>query len=91
MTFFDYKSATEETARAFATSASLDQLDVSNHFLFQSDAHWPLFKRLRQDDPVHFHSDSRYGPYWSVTSHEAIKDIEADLSLYPPHQCCFQH
>ncbi len=78
MTFFDYKSATEETARAFATSASLDQLDVSNHFLFQSDAHWPLFKRLRQDDPVHFHSDSRYGPYWSVTSHEAIKDIEAD-------------
>ena len=75
---FDYKTATQESAREFATNVNLDQLDVSNHFLFQSDAHWPLFERLRNEDPVHFHADSRYGPFWSVTSHDAIKDIEAD-------------
>ncbi len=78
MAMFDYKTATQESAREFATNVNLDQLDVSNHFLFQSDAHWPLFERLRNEDPVHFHADSRYGPFWSVTSHDAIKDIEAD-------------
>ena len=75
---FDYRNATRESAREFADSADLDQLDVSNHFLFQQDAHWPLFERLRQEDPVHYHSDSRYGPFWSITSHAAIKEIDAD-------------
>lgn len=75
---FDYRNATLESAQAFARDADIDQLDVSNHFLFQQDAHWPLFERLRQDDPVHYHAESRFGPFWSVTSHEAIKLIEAD-------------
>ena len=75
---FDYRNATLESARAFARDADIDDLDVSNHFLFRQDAHWPMFERLRQEDPVHFHAESRYGPYWSVTSHEAIKLIDAD-------------
>lgn len=75
---FDYRNATRESATEFARTADLDQLDVSNHFLFQRDAHWPLFERLRREDPVHYHPDSRYGPYWSVTTHDAIKMIEAD-------------
>lgn len=75
---FDYRNATRESARDFASSASLEQLDVSNHFLFQRDAHWPLFERLRKEAPVHYHPESRYGPFWSVTSHAAIKEVEAD-------------
>lgn len=75
---FDYRNATQETAEAFARSADLSQLDVSNHFLFQRDAHWALFERLRNEAPVFYHQDSRYGPYWSITSHAAIKAIEAD-------------
>jgi cytochrome P450 len=78
MPMFDYRNATPESAQEFANSAGLDQLDVSNHFLFQQEAHWPLFERLRQEDPVHYHSDSRYGPFWSITSHAAIKEIDAD-------------
>jgi cytochrome P450 len=78
MLMFDYRNATRESAQEFADSAGLDQLDVSNHFLFQQDAHWPLFERLRQEDPVHYHSDSRYGPFWSITSHAAIKEIDSD-------------
>ncbi len=75
---FDYKTATQESAEEFARNANLNQLDVSNHFLFQSDAHWPFFKRLRKEDPVHFHRESRYGPFWAITSHDAIKEVEAD-------------
>ena len=75
---FDYRNATQKSAQEFADSASLDQLDVSNHFLFQQNAQWPLFERLRKEDPVHYHADSRFGPYWSVTSHTAIKEIDSD-------------
>ncbi|MBO6557831.1 MAG: cytochrome P450 [Pseudomonadales bacterium] len=75
---FDYRRATRESAAEFAATAELEQLDVSNHFLFQRDAHWPLFERLRREAPVNFHPESRYGPYWSITSHRAIKEIEAD-------------
>lgn len=75
---FDYRSATRESAQTFAASADLAQLDVSNHFLFQRDAHWPLFERLRREAPVFRHPESRYGPFWSITSHSAIKEIEAD-------------
>ena len=78
MPMFDYRNATRESAQEFANSADLDELDVSNHFLFQQDAHWPLFERLRKEDPVHYHSDGRYGPFWSITSHAAIKDIDTD-------------
>ena len=75
---FDYRSATKDTAQGFADSADLGELDVSNHFLFQQDAIWPFFDRLRQEDPVHYHSDSRYGPFWSVTSHAAIKEVDSN-------------
>ena len=75
---FDYRSATKDTAQDFADSADLGELDVSNHFLFQQDAIWPFFDRLRQEDPVHYHSNSRYGPFWSVTSHAAIKEVDSD-------------
>jgi cytochrome P450 len=39
---------------------------------------WPFFERLRNESPVHYHSDSRYGPYWSVTKHALIKEIDSD-------------
>ena len=45
----------------------LDQLDIADPQLFQDDV-WPdWFARLRRDDPVHFHKESHFGPFWSVT------------------------
>lgn len=75
---FDYAAVDRQKAADYAATADLDELDVSNFHLFKADAHWPFFERLRRDDPVHYHKDSRYGPYWSVTSHKHIKDIDAD-------------
>ena len=74
----DYKQVDPERARQYAASADLDALDVSNFYLFQSDAHWPFFERLRNEDPVHYHADSRYGPYWSITKHAHCKEIDGD-------------
>lgn len=74
----EYKQVDPARAREYAETASLDALDVSNFHLFQSDAHWPFFERLRQDDPIHYHADSRYGPYWSITRHRHLKEIDSD-------------
>ena len=55
----------------------LDQLDVADPQLFQDDV-WPdWFARLRRDDPVHFHEESRFGPFWSVTKFADIMTVEA--------------
>ncbi|MBZ6378644.1 cytochrome P450 [Pacificimonas flava] len=39
---------------------------------------WPeLFEQMRREDPLHFTSDSRYGPFWSATKYKDIVEIEA--------------
>lgn len=74
----DYASVDRQKAAAYAASADLDELDVSNFHLFKADAHWPFFERLRRDAPAHFHKESRYGPFWSISSHGFIKQIDTD-------------
>ncbi len=74
----EYKQVDRDRAASYAASADLDALDVSNFYLFQSDAHWAFFERLRNEDPVHYHADSRYGPYWSITKHAHVKEIDSD-------------
>jgi cytochrome P450 len=44
--------------------AELNPGDVAR---FRNDTIWPVFERLRKEDPVHFTANSDYGPYWSIT------------------------
>lgn len=74
----DYKQVDPQRARQYAATTDLDGLDVSNFYLFQSDAIWPFFERLRNESPIHYHKDSRYGPYWSITRHAHIKEVDSD-------------
>ena len=48
-------------------SIPLDKLDSSDGKLFQNQEHWEYFRRLRQEDPVHFVESDAFGPYWSTT------------------------
>jgi cytochrome P450 len=59
-----------------AEELPLDQIDVSNPELFQQDVWGPYFRRLRRDAPVHYCGDSPLGPFWSVTRHKDIIDVE---------------
>ena len=65
-----------------AQELPLDELDVSNWYLFQQDAIWPYFERLRREDPVHYHAESRYGPYWSVTGFKDIKEVDTNNKAF---------
>ena len=54
----------------------LEQIDVSDPYLFQQDAHWGFFERLRKEAPVHYCPESKFGPYWSVTKFNDIMAVE---------------
>ena len=49
-------------------NAPLDRINPSDPSLFEQDAHWPLFKRLREEAPVHYCAQSDFGPFWSITA-----------------------
>jgi cytochrome P450 len=73
---------TQEQAREEAFSLPLDKLDPAQPALFQADAHWPYFERLRKEDPVHFTAESEFGPYWSVTRFNDIMAVDTNHQVF---------
>ncbi len=60
----------------------LDRINPSDPALFEQDAHWSLFKRLREEDPVHYCAQSDFGPFWSITRYADIMAIESDTETF---------
>ena len=63
-------------------SVPLDKIDVSRPELFLNDNWQPWFARLRQEAPVHFLEDSANGPFWSVTNHQLIKEVDTTHEVF---------
>ena len=49
---------------------------------FRNDTIWPMFARLRKEDPIHFTPESEYGPYWSVTRWDDIMAIDTNHQVF---------
>ena len=60
----------------------LAQFDLSDPRLYAQDAWRPYFARLRKEDPVHYQSESPFGPFWSVTRFEDIMAVEANHEVF---------
>ena len=60
----------------------LEMIDVSKPRLFVDDTIGHYFERLRRDDPVHWHSNDYYGPFWSVTRYEDIMQVDIHHELF---------
>ena len=58
-------------------SLPIDKVDPSNGGLFQSQEHWAYFRRLRDEDPIHFVDSEEFGPYWSITRFEDIVYVDS--------------
>lgn len=65
-----------------AQSLPLDRIDVSDPRLYAEDAWRPYFKRLRDEDPVHFQQHSPFGPFWSITRFEDCIAADGDHETY---------
>ncbi len=64
----------------------LDKMDPSHPSLFLNDTMWPHFERLRAEDPVHYHEESMFGPYWSVTKYQDIMHVDTRHDLFSSQQ-----
>ena len=62
---------------------NLEELNPANNDWFGKNLDLEVFKRLREESPVHFTADSQAGPYWSITKYEDIKAI-MDHKRFPP-------
>ena len=71
-----------EQARAEAYALPLDQINPAQPALFQADAHWPTFERLRAEDPVHYTAEHDFGPYWSITKYNDIMTVETNHQVF---------
>ena len=60
----------------------IDEMDVSHPVLLYKDVWHPYFKRLREEDPVHYTKDSMFGSYWSVTKFNDIMEIEKNHEVF---------
>jgi len=63
-------------------SVPLDKVDPAFRRLFEENVVLEHFARLRREAPVHFHEDSQFGPYWSITSYEHIKQVDMNHQVY---------
>ena len=74
------KSTREARERAYAMP--LEEFDVGDPALFESNTFWPYFERLRKEDPVHYCKDSMFGPYWSVTKYHDIMSVDTNHGVF---------
>jgi cytochrome P450 len=72
-------------APADTHAVPIEQIDVSDPMMFHRNEHWQLFKRLREEAPVHFCADSPYGPYWSITRYQDIVAVDTNHKVFSSH------
>jgi len=75
------KIAPQEAAAEIAATP-LEKLNPAKVDRFYNDTIWPMFERLRREDPVHFTPESEYGPYWSITKWNDILAVDTDHEAF---------
>jgi cytochrome P450 len=80
-----------EAARHQADIMALDDINVADPQLWRDDAIWPLFDRLRREDPVHLHPAHHHpdGPFWSVTRYNDIMAVDTDHETFSSEPTIF--
>ncbi len=69
-------------ARAAIMAAPIGTLNPAQPDLFVSDGFWPIFERLRREDPVHLTEESDYGRFWSITTWNDIMAVDTDHDAF---------
>ena len=70
-----------DTAAEIAATP-LEKLNPAKVERFANDTIWPVFERLRREDPVHFTPESEYGPYWSITKWNDIMAVDTNHEAF---------
>ena len=70
----DYNQLDAECDLAYGLG--IEDIDPSDRRLYQENVFPPYFERLRNESPIHYHSHSRVGPFWSITRYDDIRKID---------------
>lgn len=60
----------------------LEDFDMSQRELYQNMTFAGFFERIRNEDPVHYCKDSKFGPYWSITKFEDLMEVEGNPEIF---------
>ena len=71
-----------EAERVQAWSMPLAAIDPADRRLFEENALFPYFERLRREDPVHYHEASYAGQFWSITRYDDIRAIDQNHAVF---------
>jgi len=71
-----------ENAKRDAWERPLSSYDMSEPKYYQDDTYFPYFERLRKEAPVHYTTDSIYGPYWSISRYKDIMQVEINHQVF---------
>ncbi|MGV8997905.1 MAG: cytochrome P450 [Parvibaculaceae bacterium] len=77
-----YVAADTSKHREAAYAAAIEDLDPAQPALFAANAAWPIFERLRREDPVHFTPGGEFGPYWSITKYNDIMAVDTNHQVF---------
>jgi len=69
-------------ARARIYAQPIEALDPAQPDLFAQDSFWPIFERLREEDPVHHVTSPDYGPFWSITRWNDIMAVDSNHGAF---------
>ncbi|WP_372786635.1 cytochrome P450 [Phenylobacterium sp.] len=69
-------------ARARVYAQPIEAVDPAQPDLFAQDAMWPIFERLRAEDPVHLVDSPDYGPFWSITRWDDIMAVDSNHQVF---------
>lgn len=82
----DVASGTDNEAWRDPWSLPLESLDPAQAILFKENVHEEYFRRLRQEDPVHYTPESEFGAYWSITKYNDIVAIDSNHKVFSSHE-----
>lgn len=60
----------------------LEDIDLSNPFLYRQNQWDAYARRLRDEAPVHYQENSYFGPFWSVMRYEDILFVDKNHQLF---------
>jgi hypothetical protein len=69
-------------AAGIAASGRLDDAIVHPDLYADEDAIHALYAMLRRDDPVRWITPTGYRPFWAITKHADILEIERQNALF---------
>jgi cytochrome P450 len=69
-------------ARAKIYATPIEALNPAQPDLYHHDTIWPLFDRLRAEDPVHQTTGSEYGDFWSITRYNDIMAVDTNHQVF---------